>query len=266
MPAALIVAVLVGLAMWFGWVGAVGTWLLAVLLAAVTTAVTGWIITGITRARAVLSPTEPFTVSVEVGDWYALNRWVVEGSRPDQPPPLPGRGLREWATTHAAVRADSLKISILVEGDGPQAVILRGVRVVELTTRPPAGGTHVGYGYFTADGTIEARWFSIDLDARSPRLDRSHWPTPSNEPSFPFSVTQGEPELFWLYVSAAQADYTWRLVLDWTVNGTQYTSVIDDGGEPFALAARGSRPSFYWDDIDARWRASQSTGGHAASP
>jgi hypothetical protein len=119
-------------------------------------------------------------------------------------------------------------IDVLVEGRGPQAVVLHGLRPVILTHRPPQPAWEVPRP-IVEPAPMHVRPFIGHLGP-SPRID-----PPVGEPNFPFTVTASDPEQFTIVCYGAKEDTEWQLELDWTCAGRHGTVVINAEEKPFRL-------------------------------
>ncbi|MGW6012917.1 hypothetical protein [Streptomyces sp. NPDC055210] len=235
------------------WSVGVRSWLLSAVVAAVTASVTAAVGVAIARAQHAVSRLageQPVQITSSVrpvsADGFA---WVAEA----EPAELQDAyAVRTWPPNSGYALAHPYKVDILVEGRTAQAVVLRRLRVIVNRRRPAIRGS-----YFSVVGStgaiLDPRVFHIDLDADPPRL----WPSRHQldaAPDFPYTVTQGDPEMFHIHVTALDADYDWHLELDWTVGGESGTCVLDEGGSPFSIAAVGSRPEFRYYGPDTGWQ------------
>lgn len=235
------------------WSVSVRFWLLSAVVAAVTASVTGAAGMAITRAQHAvgrLAGQQPVQITFSFGpvsaDGYA---WVAR-AEPDELHDVYAVGV--WPPNLGYVLAHPYKVDILVEGRTAQAVVLRRLRAIVDGRRPATRGNY--FSVVGSTGTVlDPRVFHVDLDADPPRL----WPSRHQldaTPDFPYTVTQGDPEMFHIHVTALDADYDWHLELDWTAGGESGTYVLDDGGSPFSVAAVGSRSEFRYYGPGTGWR------------
>jgi hypothetical protein len=114
-------------------------------------------------------------------------------------------------------------VRIYVEACADRAVLLRAMRPIVVTRRPPVRGTRT-----TSRGIPEVRKYTLNLDKAPPQL---------SGPKFLYTVTPDDPEVFELTVRCDRYDVEWRLELDWTCAGRLGTSIIDLGGHPFRFTS-----------------------------
>ncbi|MEU0389492.1 hypothetical protein [Streptomyces chartreusis] len=115
-------------------------------------------------------------------------------------------------------------VRVLVEAVSQQAVVLKRMRPVVVSRKPPRPAYIAG----EIMGILEVRGFMVNLDADVPVLV----PRGSAAPNFPFTVTSGDPELFEVLPSSS-FEVEWRLELEWTSAGRSGVTVIDADGKPF---------------------------------
>ena len=125
-------------------------------------------------------------------------------------------------------------IAVLVEGRGPQAVVLHGLRPVVLAHRPPQPAWEVPRP-IVEFAPMHVRPFIGHLGP-SPRID-----PPVGEPNFPFTVTASDPEQFTIVCYGAKEDTEWQLELDWTCAGRHGTVVINAEEEPSVSILKSGR-------------------------
>jgi hypothetical protein len=228
--------------------GHLRTWLLTTLVAAATTTVSGWIGSVFAKAPSAIGAAagqQPITVTVRgpFGD-----EWMVPATAAELPV---AREMityfDDWAAEHDGMLISPYELEILVEGRSAQAVVLRAMRVIIDSRRPANDGIRartVGW----AGGLLIPRGFALDLGEGDALLRpvNSPW-NDAPTPPFPYSVSQGDPELFHLSVSTSEVDCLWRLEIDWTADGIDGTYRIDDGGKPFRIACGGRRRAYVFD-------------------
>lgn len=255
------------------WGGELHTWLLAALVAAATTAVSGWVGLLLTKAQEMVQDAagrQPFTVTVERrSSGYDGYTWLVPLSAAELPQATEvirearDATLREasiyrnetqamvdrfgpWAMERGGIAASYYDLTILVEGRSAQAVVLRGIRVTVLSRAPFTDGIVIRLTSHRVGGVIEPRGFRLDLDDPVPNLRPTSYRGTPTVP-FPYSVSQGDPEIFYIEVSSHRTDCAFQLEIDWTADGTNGTCVVNDDSEPFRIAGRADRAEYQLD-------------------
>ena len=112
-------------------------------------------------------------------------------------------------------------LTVLVEGRGPQAVILAALRPAVLARRPARPMTTVS----STRQVLEPRRFVLDLDGVPARLHAAQGP------GFPFTVTASDPEQFRITLELHDpVDVDWVMELDWICAGRTGTIRLPDTG------------------------------------
>ncbi|MFJ8958856.1 hypothetical protein ACIRG5_05660 [Lentzea sp. NPDC102401] len=119
-------------------------------------------------------------------------------------------------------------LRLVVESRSRRRVVLRALRA-EIVARVPGGGQ-----VMPNHGRIETRAFRLDLGGATPVLKAAR-----KRDDFPLWVNADEPEVIDLRVFNTDGQVSWRLFLDWTVNGRSGSATIDIGGQPFTTVRRG---------------------------
>ncbi|MFE2721587.1 hypothetical protein [Kitasatospora sp. NPDC059327] len=115
--------------------------------------------------------------------------------------------------------ANSPVLEILVEGRSAQAAILRDLRPVVLSRRPPRQ-VRVSS---VADGILQVRPFEGDLDRDDPELRPL-------EADFPFKVSLDDPEQLRVRWTSTRDEVRWRVDLHWVCAGRAGTVRIPEEG------------------------------------
>lgn len=88
------------------------------------------------------------------------------------------------------------------------------------------------------DEIPEAVPFISDLTQNKPELP----------PTFPFKVSDSDPEYFNVEFSTPRCDCRFRLELDWVADGRRGTTTIDDHGKPFRVVGNRDLPEYIIDN------------------
>ncbi|MFB7475190.1 hypothetical protein [Kitasatospora sp. NPDC056184] len=99
-------------------------------------------------------------------------------------------------------------LEVLVEGRSAHAAVLKELRPVILSRRPPRP---IHHSWFAASA-LPLRHFELDLDADIPELQ----PLGAN---FPFKVSRGDPEQFVIRCRSTRDEVRWFLELHWVCAG-----------------------------------------------
>ncbi|HTU00699.1 MAG TPA: cold shock domain-containing protein [Candidatus Sulfotelmatobacter sp.] len=134
-------------------------------------------------------------------------------------------------------RSGTMLVITLEAGPG-RAVVLHGMRPVGLSRQPPRRACF-GLTGSCAAGVVPRRMFTLDLDSYPVLLQAE-----DEEADFPFTISaikdrDIDVEHFRVTISAAEAEVSFRLGIDWTCAGRRGTTVIDNGGKPFEVYPDG---------------------------
>jgi hypothetical protein len=143
-------------------------------------------------------------------------------------------------------------IQFSVEGNSTRATILTGLRINLVSRTSLTSRTVLSLGECGAPAP--PRHFSVDFATTPPRvqalpgenLDANGDSVPVAAVSFPFTVSETNPEIFDLKVEPGPVcDCQWTATLSYTQAGTSYTTVINDvEGEPFHAVPTDHVPEY----------------------
>jgi len=92
---------------------------------------------------------------------------------------------------------------------------------------------------------------TIDLDKKPPTIETAadyrflSDPTIPEEPvSFPYKVSESDPEVFYVIAFTEQCDCMWRIKLSWVAGGESGERVIDNKGQPFRTTSIANADSY----------------------
>jgi hypothetical protein len=119
-------------------------------------------------------------------------------------------------------------VRLVVESRSSRRVVLRSLRS-EIVERAPVSGQLMPHA-----GKIETRAFRLDLSGAAPALKADR-----RRADFPLWVNRDEPEVIDVRVLNRDGQVSWRLFLDWTVDGRSGSVTIDAAGRPFTTVRRG---------------------------
>jgi hypothetical protein len=164
--------------------------------------------------------------------------------------------LDTWVTLAGGWRKTNW-IEFSVEGSSSRATILTGLRV-NLVSRTPLTSKTVLYPPPGCGGAFVPRPFAVDFNTTPPRVralpgmtrdeQRGIW-VETKPASFPFTVSETDPEIFDLYVDPGpECDCLWTATLSYTQAGQSYTTLIDDNGKPFHGVPTDHVPAYWFDN------------------
>lgn len=145
--------------------------------------------------------------------------WIV----PDTTRPVPYS-----ARPVDAVLGTGGEVVVTVQGTTGRSVVLQSARVEVLGRSPARAGAYLPS---SCQAVQAQRYFRVDLDQPVPELV----PVSHDGPvvTFPFRVSDTEPELFVITAMSPGAEVEWRLHISWTAGAEEGELVVDDGGKPF---------------------------------
>lgn len=210
----------------------------------------------------------PLTAVVSYGDdaspcgYWGLN-WVFPGNPPQLPSPSDMKtrdSLVTFAAMQHAVPTYGFTFTLTIQAHAARSVVLTGMQAIVVQRHPAVGGAYMVSG---GCGGITPRWFSISsLDSDSPKViaqDGQNQGQTVPAISFPFTVSETDPEVFMVMPNASSHQVDWKLELDWIADGKVGKTVIDDSGKPFQFtASSAARPYEY--SGDAGWTPSVMQG------
>ncbi len=141
----------------------------------------------------------------------------------------------QWVYEHNGATSDRV-MSLAIQGKTEDAVMLHRLRVVDLRAQdPPTDVADIFPCGRIRREVVPVRYFEVDLRDPAQVVPR---PAPAPDPqtgkvepakTFPFQVSNTNPEFFVLVVSGQACFCDWRLALDWTSGGRSGTITVDHG-------------------------------------
>jgi cold shock CspA family protein len=128
-----------------------------------------------------------------------------------------------------------------LEARPDRAVFLHGMRPVVHDRQPPRPACFGLTGVRVA-GVVPPRMFTLDLDSDPALLKAENFDWDAAD----LTIARNDPEQFRVTVSAAEAEVSFHLEIDWTCDGRPGRTVIDNGGKPFEVYPGGHS------DLDSR--------------
>ncbi|MGW1608333.1 hypothetical protein ACWCQZ_02790 [Streptomyces sp. NPDC002285] len=174
----------------------------------------------------------------------------------------------DLAATGVIARGNVLVVT--VQSPSAAAVVLTGARVEVVARRSPIAGTFEPPA--EGCGSFSYRSFVLDLDKPNPLLAPARETDVTGEEggaepagqgqgqgqdhsvTFPFKVSEGDPEQFWIRVDTRTCDCDWVLHLDWIDGGERREATVSDHGEPFRTTSVADSPSYSYDSERRQWR------------
>lgn len=154
----------------------------------------------------------------------------------------------KWAADLGGVDGGNTLVEFVVTGKSGRAVILQDLKVEVVSRNTPLQGTEV---HAVCGDALQARYITVNLDKKPPEVEGSadyrflSDPTIPEKPiSFPYKISESDPEVFYVIALTDQCDCTWRIKLLWVAGGESGEIVIDNNGQPFRTTSVVNAPSY----------------------
>ncbi|GLZ37663.1 hypothetical protein [Actinokineospora sp. NBRC 105648] len=180
-------------------------------------------------------PRQSVSVIAQVTSGSCAGGWVVPDT--DQPVPLTGGPANR---PPGAVQADKGIVVVTVQGDQEKTVVLQEMRVDVVARHPAMIGVFLPT---PCGGDLTPRTFEVDLAKPAPAAVGTAGKSGGEDipaPSFPFTVSETDPEQLEISARSTTEDVEWRLRLVWTSGDQRGESVVDDAGRPFRTTAKSA--------------------------
>jgi plasmid maintenance system antidote protein VapI len=185
----------------------------------------------------------PLTVNTTPHAWEdpCSQRYLVNRP-PGQvgPPPLE-QDAPAWVAAMGAVPSGKQFLKLTVQGTGKETVVVDGLTVRMAGKRAPLAWNDYAMGYpgVGCGGNVPTRSFTVALDAARPAVVPE-----AGHDDFPFSVSESDPEVYYIRADASAYDVSWYLELSWSSGDRSGTLRVDDRGRPFRTSGNNGRPAY----------------------
>lgn len=185
------------------------------------------------------TPDRPLTAVAEAATDCPGGSFVVPAALLEDLPPSTALD-SAWVREHGGFD-DSPVYLLTVQGTSSTAVVLQGLRVVDVERRV-APEAPVGLSRCFGGGDVYPRRFEVDLDAPQPVVvpvgGDLDIPGDGADPAvtFPYSVDAGDPEVFWVTVANRACYCSFALELFWNSGGEFGATQIELDGGAFTVA------------------------------
>ncbi|MFE4054480.1 helix-turn-helix domain-containing protein [Streptomyces sp. YIM B13518] len=185
----------------------------------------------------------PLTVQANPYAWQApcAHRYLINRPASEVKPPPQEPGAAAWASAFGAVSSGEQYVQLTVQGTGDETVVVQGltVRVAGKRSPLPWNDFVMGYPGVGCGGNVPTRSFTVALDAARPVVTPA-----SGQRNFPFSVSESDPEVYYVTAGTAAYDVSWYLELRWSSGSRSGTLTVDDKGRPFRTSGNDGRPAY----------------------
>ncbi|GGR73977.1 transcriptional regulator [Streptomyces aureoverticillatus] len=194
----------------------------------------------------------PLTVSTQPHFWYnpCGQPYLVAREPSRLSPPPNEQDAPGWVAANGAVPAGRQTVKLTVQGTGDDTVVLESlnIRVVGSGAPLKRNSYEMGYVGVGCGGDVPKHSFDVNLDASVPRL------TPkSGETTFPYKVSESDPETFFVDADVKAHDVSWYLELEWSSGKRHGTVRIDASGKPFRTSGDRGNPVFGFSLDSKKW-------------
>ncbi|MFE3142433.1 helix-turn-helix domain-containing protein [Streptomyces scopuliridis] len=167
---------------------------------------------------------------------------------PEQiPPPPTEQDAPGWVNALGGVASGGQFIELTVQGKSSDTVVLNALRVKIVKSDAPLPWNDYAMGVGCGGG-VGTKSFAVNLDAARP----SSVPK-AGQRDFPYSVSQSDPEVYYVSATATTRDVSWYLELEWTSGDQRGTLRVDDNGKPFRTSGSEGRPSYDYPPGGTEW-------------
>ncbi|MFH9939843.1 helix-turn-helix domain-containing protein [Streptomyces murinus] len=193
--------------------------------------------------------THPYSWESPCSQHYLIDRPPTAVS----PPPVENDA-PAWVAVHQAVSAGEQFVTLTVQGSGKQTVVLEGMSVRMAGKRAPLAWNDYAMGYpgVGCGGGVPTHSFTVALDAVRPAVQPV-----AGQRGFPLSVSESDPEVFYVTANASAYDVSWYLELSWSSGGRHGTLEIGDKGRPFRTSGSNGRPAYAFPLGGEKWAPAQ---------
>ncbi|WP_240661200.1 MULTISPECIES: helix-turn-helix transcriptional regulator [unclassified Streptomyces] len=194
----------------------------------------------------------PLTVHTEPYAWESpcFQRYLVNRPASEVKPPPVQQDAPAWVSAFGAVSSGEQYVKLTVQGTSDRTVVVEDLTVRVAGKRSPLAWNdfvmgHPGVG---CGAGVPTRSFTVALDAARPDV------TPqAGHDDFPFSVSQSDPEVYYITADASAYDVSWYLELKWSSGSRSGTLTVDDKGRPFRTSGNNGRPAYEFPLGGEKW-------------
>ncbi|MGX5213493.1 helix-turn-helix domain-containing protein [Streptomyces violaceus] len=185
----------------------------------------------------------PLTVNTTPHAWEdpCSQRYLVNKPPGHVGPPPLEQDAPAWVAANGAVPSGQQFLKLTVQGTGKETVVVDGLTVRMAGKRTPLAWNDYAMGYpgVGCGGGVPTRFFTVALDAARPSVVPE-----AGHDDFPFSVSQSDPEVYYIRADASAYDVSWYLELRWSSGSRHGTLTVDDKGRPFRTSGNNGRPAY----------------------
>lgn len=185
----------------------------------------------------------PLTVGVRPYAWVdpCSQHYLIDRGPGQVGPPPVEQDAPAWVARHGAVSAAGQFLQLTVQGTGARTVVVDSLTVRTVSKATPLAWNDYAMGYpgVGCGGGLPTHTFSVALDAARPALVPE-----AGHQDFPFTVSESDPEVYYVSADASAYDVRWYLELSWSSGSRHGTLRVDDEGKPFRTSGENGRPDY----------------------
>ncbi|MGW4886485.1 helix-turn-helix domain-containing protein [Streptomyces murinus] len=198
----------------------------------------------------------PLSITTHPYSWESpcFQHYLIDRPPTAVSPPPVENDAPAWVAVHQAVSAGEQYVTLTVQGSGKQTVVLEGMSVRMAGKRAPLAWNDYAMGYpgVGCGGGVPTHSFTVALDAVRPAVQPV-----AGQRGFPLSVSESDPEVFYVTANASAYDVSWYLELSWSSGGRHGTLEIGDKGRPFRTSGSNGRPAYAFPLGGEKWAPAQ---------
>ncbi|MFJ4804669.1 helix-turn-helix domain-containing protein [Streptomyces murinus] len=198
----------------------------------------------------------PLAITTHPYSWESpcFQHYLIDRPPTAVSPPPVENDAPAWVAVHQAVSAGEQYVTLTVQGSGKQTVVLEGMTVRMAGKRAPLAWNDYAMGYpgVGCGGGVPTHSFTVALDAVRPAVQPV-----AGQRGFPLSVSESDPEVFYVTANASAYDVSWYLELSWSSGGRHGTLEIGDKGRPFRTSGSNGRPAYAFPLGGEKWAPAQ---------
>ncbi|GHH88673.1 transcriptional regulator [Streptomyces capitiformicae] len=194
----------------------------------------------------------PLTVKVEPYTWESpcSQRYLIDRAPGKVGPPPPEQDARAWVDAAGAVSSGQQYVTLTVQGTGAETVVVDSLKVRMIERRSPLAWNDYTMGYpgVGCGAGVPTRSFTVALDAMRPEVVPA-----AGSKDFPYSVSESDPEVYYITADASAYYVSWHLELKWSSGSRSGTLTVDDNGTPFRTSGNNGRPAYEYPLGGPKW-------------
>ncbi|MFF6781725.1 helix-turn-helix domain-containing protein [Streptomyces sp. NPDC012510] len=194
----------------------------------------------------------PLTVKVEPYTWESPcdQRYLVPRPPTEVEQPPPEQDAPRWVRAAGAVSSGNQFLTLSVQGSGKETVVVRSlkVRIVDRKEPLPWNDYVMGFPGVGCGAGVPTRSFTIALDGARPEVKPK-----AGSRDFPYSVSESDPEVYYITADASAYYVRWNLELEWTSGSRSGTLTVNDNGVPLRTSGNNGRPAYEYPLHGPKW-------------